>query len=47
MRNPHLYDRRKDVAELHDVSARHPEVVRELHAKVVEEAGGRLPFYPG
>ena len=47
MRNPHLYDRRKDVAELHDVSARRPEVVRELHAKVVEEAGGRLPFYPG
>jgi hypothetical protein len=28
------------------VARRHPDVVRELHARVVEEAGGRLPFYP-
>jgi hypothetical protein len=47
MENPRLYDRRKDAAELHDVARRHPAVVRELHAKVVERAGGRLPYYPG
>jgi arylsulfatase A-like enzyme len=46
MERPRLYDRRKDAAEIHDVAGRHPEIVRELHAKVVKEAGGRLPFYP-
>jgi arylsulfatase A-like enzyme len=45
MKSPKLYDRRRDPAELHDVARRHPELVRELHAKVVEEAGGRLPYY--
>jgi arylsulfatase A-like enzyme len=47
MEKPHLYDARKDPGEHRDVADRHPAVVRELHAKVVEEAGGRLPFYPG
>jgi hypothetical protein len=46
MKSPKLYDCHRDPAEIHDVSHGHPEVVRELHAKVVEEAGGRLPFYP-
>ena len=46
MRNPSLFDRRRDRAELQNVAKRHPDVVRELHARVVEEAGGRLPFYP-
>ena len=36
-----------DPAEVHDAAHRHPELVRKLHAKVVEEADGRLPFYPG
>jgi arylsulfatase A-like enzyme len=47
MQRPQLYDRRKDHAELHNVAERHPDVVRELHARVVEEAGGPLPYYPG
>ena len=46
MRNPNLFDRRRDRAEPHNVAERHPDVVRELHARVVEEAGGRLPYYP-
>ena len=46
MRSPSLFDRRRDRAELHNVAKRHPDIVRELHEKVVEEAGGRLPFYP-
>jgi arylsulfatase A-like enzyme len=46
MQYPRLYDRRKDPAEQHDLARRHPQLVRELHAKVLEQAGGRLPFYP-
>jgi arylsulfatase A-like enzyme len=45
LRDPSLFDRRRDAAELHNVARRHPEVVRKLHAMVVEEAGGRLPYY--
>jgi hypothetical protein len=28
------------------VADRYPALVRELHRKVVERAGGRLPYYP-
>ena len=46
MRNPHLFDRRQDIAELHDVAERYPDVARELHSIVVDHAEGRLPYYP-
>lgn len=45
MRRPHLFDRSTDKAETRDVAARNPGVVRELHARVVERAGGRLPYF--
>ena len=46
MQNPKLYDRRRDPAEVHDVAHRHPELVRKLHAKAVEEATGGCPSTP-
>jgi arylsulfatase A-like enzyme len=45
MRRPQLYDRRSDPGETRTVADRHPRLARELHAKVVERAGGRLPWY--
>jgi arylsulfatase A-like enzyme len=47
LRRPQLYDRRSDPAEARNVAGRYPALVRELHGKVVERAGGRLPYYPG
>ena len=46
LRRPQLFDRRSDAAETRNVADLHPEVVSELHRKVVERAGGRLPYYP-
>jgi arylsulfatase A-like enzyme len=46
LRRPQLFDRRSDAGETRNVADRHPDVVRELHRKVVERAGGRLPYYP-
>jgi arylsulfatase A-like enzyme len=46
LRRPQLYDRRSDPGETRNVADRHPALVRELHDKVVEKAGGRLPWYP-
>jgi arylsulfatase A-like enzyme len=43
---PQLFDRRSDAAETRNVADRHPALVRELHRKVLERAGGRLPYYP-
>ncbi|HEY1274592.1 MAG TPA: sulfatase [Thermoleophilaceae bacterium] len=45
MKQPHLYDLRTDSIEGNDVASRHPHLVRELHERVVEQAGGRLPYY--
>ena len=41
-----LFDLERDPAENENVAARHPRVVRRLHQRVVEEAGGKLPYYP-
>jgi arylsulfatase A-like enzyme len=40
-----LYDLRQDPGERSNVAARHAQLVRELHGRVVETLGGRLPFY--
>ena len=40
-----LYDVRNDPAELRNVAAEHPRLVRELHREVVRSLGARLPFY--
>ena len=45
MRRPQPYDRRSDQGETRNLADRHPRLARELHAKVVERAGGRLPWY--
>jgi hypothetical protein len=31
----------------HDVARRNPEKVRELYGRVLDRAGGRLPWYGG
>ena len=42
-----LFDLRRDPAMNHNVAGSHPEVVRDLLGKVVDRAGGRLPWYGG
>jgi arylsulfatase A-like enzyme len=41
-----LFDLERDPGEQENIAARHPRLARRLHERVVEEAGGRLPFYP-
>jgi arylsulfatase A-like enzyme len=41
----HLFDLRRDPGEFHNVAHRHRGLVGDLHAKVRERAGGRLPYY--
>jgi arylsulfatase A-like enzyme len=40
-----LFDVERDAGEHQDVAARHPQLARRLHRRVVEAAGGRLPYY--
>jgi arylsulfatase A-like enzyme len=40
-----LYDKRRDVRELHDVAAQHPELVERLWRVLSDEAGGTLPQF--
>ena len=42
----HLYDRRRDPGEGHDLAGLHPGKVRELSGVVRRKAGGALPSYP-
>jgi arylsulfatase A-like enzyme len=44
--DPHLYDRKHDPGERHDVAHSHPKTVRKLQAVVRHRAGGKLPYYP-
>jgi arylsulfatase A-like enzyme len=46
LQNPQLFDRDEDPGELRNVADDHPDVVRELHERVLEAAGGKLPYYP-
>ena len=45
MQRPHLYDLERDPGETRNLAAERPQVARELHERVLEGAGGRLPFY--
>jgi arylsulfatase A-like enzyme len=40
----HLYDKRRDPGENHNVAHRHPGVVRDLYG-IVRKRFGRLPYY--
>jgi arylsulfatase A-like enzyme len=40
-----LFDLKRDPGEHRDLAHRHPQLARRLHRLVVEEAGGRLPYY--
>jgi arylsulfatase A-like enzyme len=42
-----LFDLRRDPGQFDNVAARHPDVVRALYARVLDRAGGRLPWYGG
>jgi arylsulfatase A-like enzyme len=42
-----LFDLRRDPGMNHDVAARHPGTVGSLYGKVLDRAGGRLPWYGG
>jgi arylsulfatase A-like enzyme len=42
-----LFDLRRDPGQFDNVAARHPDVVRALYGKVLDRAGGRLPWYGG
>lgn len=41
-----LYDLERDPAESRDVARRHRDVAERLRRKVLDSAGGRLPYYP-
>jgi arylsulfatase A-like enzyme len=40
-----LFDRKRDPGEHRNVAARHEHLARQLHRRVVAEAGGPLPYY--
>jgi arylsulfatase A-like enzyme len=40
-----LFDLKRDPGEHRNVAQRHPQLTTRLHRRVVEEAGGRLPYY--
>jgi arylsulfatase A-like enzyme len=40
-----LFDLKNDPGEREDLARRRPRMARELHERVVERAGGRLPYY--
>ena len=40
-----VFDLHRDPGERENLAARHPRLARRLHERVVEEAGGRLPYY--
>ena len=40
-----LYDLENDRGEVRNLAQQRPELVRELHERVMERAGGRLPYY--
>ena len=40
-----LYDLEKDRGENDNLASQRPQLVRELHERVAERAGGRLPYY--
>jgi arylsulfatase A-like enzyme len=42
----HLYNRKRDPGEVHDLAHSHRRKVHELEAVVRRKAGGRLPYYP-
>jgi arylsulfatase A-like enzyme len=42
-----LFDLRRDPGMRHNVAARHPGVVDQLYGRIVDRAGGRLPWYGG
>ena len=42
-----LFDLRRDPGHFHNVADRRPDIVRHLHRKVLERAGGPLPWYGG
>jgi arylsulfatase A-like enzyme len=43
--NVRLFDLKRDPGEHRNVAAWHRPLARQLHRRVVEEAGGRLPYY--
>jgi arylsulfatase A-like enzyme len=45
--NFRLFDLRRDPGMNHNVARSNPDKVRELYGKVLERAGGRLPWYGG
>jgi hypothetical protein len=47
MRRPRLFDLTRDPGETRNIAAERPALARELHERVLEGAGGRLPFYGG
>jgi arylsulfatase A-like enzyme len=40
-----LFDLKRDPSEHRNLAHRRPQLARQLHRRVVEEAGGRLPYY--
>jgi arylsulfatase A-like enzyme len=40
-----LFDLERDPGEYRNVAGHHPRLARRLHRRVVESAGGRLPYY--
>ncbi|HLM10486.1 MAG TPA: sulfatase [Thermoleophilaceae bacterium] len=45
MRNAHVFDLKHDPGETHDLAPEQPGLARELHERVLEHVGGRLPYY--
>ena len=45
MRVPRVYDLHADPGETRNLAPERPALARELHERVIELAGGRLPFY--
>ncbi|HYN91308.1 MAG TPA: sulfatase [Thermoleophilaceae bacterium] len=45
--NLKLFDLRRDPGQFENVAARHPAIVRLLYGKLLQRAGGRLPWYGG
>jgi arylsulfatase A-like enzyme len=47
MSNPQLYDLQKDPGNFTNIASGYPQIVKKMYKKVVEDAGGPLPLFPG